>query len=94
MSSKNSTPVSFIQVQPIIQKRCLQCHSITPTDDLQKIAPNGIVLETPEQIKKMTDRILFRVVQTKTMPQANKTGITEDERDLIGRWIEQGGNIN
>ncbi len=94
MTSKNSLPVSFLQVQPIFQKRCVQCHSTNPTDDIQKIAPNGIMFETPEQIKKMTDRILLRVVQTKTMPQANKTGITEDERELIGRWIEQGGKIN
>jgi uncharacterized membrane protein len=90
-SSNTGAPVKFSEVQSIIARRCTQCHSSHPTDDVQKVAPNGIVFETPEQILKMTDRIRFRVVQTRTMPQANKTGITEEERALIGRWIEQGG---
>ena len=93
-TNKDTSPVSFLQIQPIIQKRCIQCHSSNPTDDVEKIAPNGIKLETPEQIKNQKERILLRVVQTQTMPQGNKTGITENERELIGRWIEQGGNIN
>jgi uncharacterized membrane protein len=87
-------PVKFSEVQPVFQKRCLQCHSTHPTDDVQKVPPNGIVFETPQQISKLRDRIMFRVVQTKTMPQANKTGITEDERTLIGHWIEQGAKID
>lgn len=91
---KNSAPISFSQVQPIILKRCTQCHSSNPTDDVQRIAPNGIAFDTPDQVEKQKDRILIRVVQTKTMPQANKTGITEEERELIGSWIEQGGKMN
>jgi uncharacterized membrane protein len=94
VTTKNSTPVSFSQIQPIILKRCTQCHSSNPTDDVQKIAPNGIAFDTPEQIEKQKDRIMIRVVQTRTMPQANKTGITNEERELIGNWIEQGAKIN
>jgi uncharacterized membrane protein len=93
-TTKNSAPVSFSQVQPVILKRCTQCHSSKPTDDVQKIAPNGIVFDTPDQVVKQKERIMIRVVQTKTMPQANKTGITEEERKLIGDWIAQGGKIN
>jgi uncharacterized membrane protein len=93
-SGTTGPAVKFSEVQPIIQKRCLQCHATNPTDDVQKVPPNGIVFETPEQIVKQSDRIMFRVVQTKTMPQANKTGITEEERSLIGHWIEQGSKIN
>jgi uncharacterized membrane protein len=89
----NTTPVNFSEAQTIITKRCLSCHSTNPTDEVEKIAPNGVILETPEQIFKYSDRILFRVVQTKTMPQGNKTGITEEEREVLGRWIEQGSPI-
>ncbi len=91
---KNTTPISFNELKPIFQKRCESCHSSHPTDDIQKIAPNGIVFDTPEQIAKMSERIKFRVVQTKTMPQGNKTGITEMEREMIGRWIAQGARVN
>mgnify|MGYP003340118622 CR=1 FL=1 len=36
------------------------------------------------------EKILNRAVQTKTMPQGNKTNITEEEREKLGRWIAQG----
>lgn len=88
---EDKTPVKFAEVQSVIHKRCLACHSAHPTDDIQKTAPNGIMFESADEIIKQKDRILFRVVQTKTMPQGNKTGITEEERAMIGRWIEQGG---
>ena len=29
----------------------------------------------------------------RTMPFGNKTGMTDEERELLGRWIEQGAII-
>ena len=75
----------------IVQKRCIQCHSSHPTDDVFKAPPNGVVYDTPEDIIRLKDKIMQRVVVTKTMPQNNKTQITQEERDLIGCWIAQGG---
>lgn len=92
--SIDTTPIKFSEVQPIFIKRCQSCHSAKPTDDVQKVAPNGIAFDHPAEISKMADRIMFRVVQTKTMPQGNKTGITDEEREMIGRWIQQGALIN
>ena len=93
-SVKNLPAIQFTEIQPIIKQRCVVCHSAHPTDDVQIIAPNGIMFDSPEQVKKMSERILVRVVQTRTMPQGNKTGITDHERELIGTWIEQGAKIN
>ena len=90
----DKTPVAFTEIKTIFQKRCESCHSSHPTDDVQKIAPNGIIFDTPKQIAKHSERIMFRVVQTKTMPQGNKTGITDSEREMIGRWIGQGAKVN
>lgn len=90
----SNEPVSFSEIQPIIQKRCVSCHSSSPTDDIQKVSPNGIMFDTGEEIHKMAERIMVRAVQTKTMPQANKTEMTEQERELIGRWIQQGAKLN
>jgi uncharacterized membrane protein len=84
-------PVSFLTIQPIIQQRCTGCHSSHPVDDTYTIAPNGIMFDTPDQIKSHLDRILVRAVQTKTMPQGNKTNMTEEEREQLRIWIEQGG---
>ena len=51
-STTGGKPVSFSQVAPIFQERCISCHSAKPTDDVQKIAPNGVMFDTPDQIKK------------------------------------------
>jgi len=59
-----------------------------------KVAPNGVMYDTPESIVSKKDLIMQRVVVTKTMPQNNKTNITEAERDLIRCWINQGAFIN
>ena len=85
--------VSITEVQEIIQKRCVQCHSSNPTDDVYKVAPNGVMYDTPEEIVKKKDLIMQRVVITKTMPQNNKTNITEEERNTIRCWIEQGASL-
>jgi uncharacterized membrane protein len=87
---KENAPATFTEVNEIITKRCVQCHSSNPTDDLLKTAPNGIMFDDPKNIVKYSERILQRAVITKTMPQGNKTHITQDERDVIQCWIEQG----
>lgn len=85
--------VSITEVQEIIQKRCVQCHSANPTDDVYTVAPNGVKYDTPQEIYTKRDLIMQRVVVTKTMPQNNKTNITEEERNMIRCWIEQGASL-
>ncbi len=87
------TIISFIEVNTIVQKRCVQCHSAKPTDDVNIVAPNGVKYDTPEDIVKKKDLIMQRVVLTKTMPQNNKTNMTEEERNTIRCWIEQGASL-
>ena len=85
--------VSFTQVYNIISERCFSCHSSRPTDELYSAPPNGINYEIPETIVQLKDKIMQRVVLTKTMPLNNKTGMTQEERDLIQCWIGQGANL-
>jgi uncharacterized membrane protein len=82
-----STPANLAQVSQIVQQRCVSCHSAKPTDDVFRTAPNGVVLDTPADITRLKDKIMQRVVITRTMPQNNKTGMTEAERELIRCWI-------
>ncbi len=85
--------ISYSQVNSIIQSRCISCHSAAPTDDFYKAPPNGVAYDTPEKIVQLKDKIMQRVVVTKTMPQNNKTNITEKERDIIRCWINQGASL-
>ena len=85
--------VSFTEVHTIIQNRCISCHSSKPTDDINLVAPNAVKYDTPDEIVLKKELIMQRVVVTKTMPQNNKTNMTEEERHLIRCWIEQGASV-
>ena len=99
ISAPNTNPdtckstVSIGDVNAIVQKRCVHCHSANPVDDVYKTAPNGVKFDTPEDVFKKKDLIMQRVVITKTMPQNNKTNMTDEERKTIRCWIEQGANM-
>jgi uncharacterized membrane protein len=86
--------VAFSAVKAVIDQRCNSCHSQAPTDDVFRVAPNGVTFETPESIRARAEPIRARVVLTRTMPLGNKTGMTDAERDLLGRWLEQGASID
>lgn len=88
-----NSKIEFSEVNAIIQERCVSCHSSKPTDDVYKAPPNGVMYDTPEDIVRKKDLIMQRVVITKTMPQNNKTNITQKERDILRCWIEQGASV-
>jgi len=92
--STNTTPVRFAEARAIIEARCTSCHAQNPTDDVWKAAPVGIMLDTPERMQQLAPRIRERASVLKTMPLANKTGMTPEERDTLGRWVAQGAKLD
>jgi len=78
-------PVTIAEVQTIVEQRCATCHSGAS-------APKGIQLETPEQIAAQATAMERIAVLTKVMPLSNATGMTDTERELLGRWIRQGAS--
>ena len=83
--------VSFTKIQTVINNRCTTCHSSNPTDAIWNVAPNGVKYDTAEQIFNLRDKIFQRVVVSKNMPfNNNQTGMTQEERDMINCWINQG----
>jgi uncharacterized membrane protein len=87
-AASNKGPVQFEQVHVIIARRCQSCHSSNPNDDVFKVAPKGLIYETEDQIRAVAENIYQQVVVSKVMPLGNKTQITEEEREMIGRWIK------
>lgn len=86
--------VEFAEVRAVIAQRCVTCHSATPIDDDFKQPPNGAVFDTPTQIRRSAQKINARAVLTQTMPPANKTEMSDDERELLGKWIAQGAKVD
>ena len=84
---------SFADVRPILDRRCTACHSATPAITDFGPAPAGVSFDTPERIQALASRIHVRAVETRTMPPANRTHITERERALLGAWIDAGAPI-
>jgi len=85
--------VTFGDARHVIDRRCAACHSAQPSDLTFGAAPAGVMFDTPSQIAANVARIRERAVVTRTMPPANKTNITDAERALLGRWIDQGAQL-
>lgn len=83
-------PVSFADARRVIDQRCTVCHASAPSDLTFGVAPGGVKFDTPEEILALVARIQERTVVTRTMPPANKTHISDAERDLLARWIASG----
>jgi len=92
MTEPSNTPAANLNVSDadaltIVQTRCTQCHSATPTDATIKQAPKGIMFATAEDMKRYAAQIEVQAVRNHAMPLGNKTGMTDDERAKLGAWI-------
>ncbi len=82
--------VSYAEARAIVERRCLQCHSANPTDDTWRVAPNGLMFDTPERMVIMAPRMKERACVQKTMPLNNKTNMTDEERAALAQWVDEG----
>jgi uncharacterized membrane protein len=82
-------PVDDVAARAIVQARCVTCHATHPANGAFAAPPAGVVFESPDQMRAYADRIVYRVVETKTMPLGNLTGITDAERATLGAWAWQ-----
>ena len=92
-SAQPVEPVSFSQLQHVIVQRCNICHSAEPDHPTAPVAPNGVMFDTPEQIRQWAQRIHDRTVTNRTMPLANLTQMTDEERLLVDRWYVAGAGV-
>ena len=84
----NQSAVSNNAMQQVINKRCVACHSNTPTQAGFAAPPLGLVLESGEQILLNAEKIA-RTVQSRYMPIGNLTAMTDEERGLVANWYAQ-----
>jgi uncharacterized membrane protein len=81
---------SYAEARAVIDRHCVSCHSARPTVPAFPIAPNGLELDTAEQMRRHALLIKQRTVVDKSMPLLNRTGMTEAERELLDSWIDAG----
>jgi uncharacterized membrane protein len=76
-------PVSGATVQAIVARRCAPCHSGAEP-------PAGVRLESAADVATQAQMVERLAVLSKAMPLNNATGMTDAERELLGRWIREG----
>ena len=79
--------VTDAEAQAIIGKHCLTCHAHNPSHPAFKEPPKNIALESVPDMRRFAQQIYMQTVQNRAMPLGNQTGMTEDERDALGRWV-------
>jgi uncharacterized membrane protein len=86
---EKSQKITDLQVQTIIEARCSVCHSSSPTDNVFKTAPAGVMFNSLADIKRWAPRIKVRSIDASDMPFMNKTQMTKQERRILALWLAQ-----
>ncbi|WP_163833810.1 hypothetical protein [Spartinivicinus ruber] len=75
------------EAKTIVQNRCSMCHARTPSWPGIHRAPGGVMLETMTDMQHWAPAINKVVVLSRAMPPGNITGISHEERALLGQWM-------
>ena len=86
-AARADAPKAPQEVVDIVQLRCMMCHAAEPMEWIGE-APKGVLLDTPEHIARFAPAIAMQAVLTHAMPPNNFTGITDDERAVLARWLK------
>ena len=52
-----------------------------------KEPPKNVSLETIAELRRWAKLIVAQTVQNRAMPLGNQTGMTDEEREMLGRWV-------
>jgi uncharacterized membrane protein len=74
-------------VQSIISRHCASCHAYHPTHPAFAEAPNGVVLDTLASVRLRAPQVYEQAVAAELMPLGNQTGMTAEERRILGAWL-------
>ncbi|MCB9523847.1 MAG: urate hydroxylase PuuD [Myxococcales bacterium] len=84
---------SFAQIQVLLGKHCTQCHAAKPTFQGITAPPKGLLLTDPKVVQGNAALIKAQAVDAQIMPLGNLTGMTPEERALLGAWIDGGAPL-
>jgi uncharacterized membrane protein len=79
--------VADAEALAITTRHCTNCHARNPSHPAFKEAPKNVALETVADLKRYAAQIYLQTVQNRAMPLGNQTGMTDEERDALGRWV-------
>ncbi len=81
--------VSDVRALEIAQVHCASCHSATPSNEAFSEAPKNIELESIADLRRYEALIMAQAVRSSAMPLGNETGMSKQERELLGAWLQR-----
>jgi uncharacterized membrane protein len=78
---------TFANVEEIVLSRCSMCHAAEPVWDGILTAPRGILLDSPDHIRRNARLIGRNAAWANAMPPGNVTEMTVEERAVVAAWI-------
>ncbi|MGH0003105.1 urate hydroxylase PuuD [Pseudovibrio ascidiaceicola] len=81
-------PIPDSDVLEIAQTHCAACHSATPTNEAFTEAPKNIELDSIADLQRYDSLIMAQAVRSSAMPLGNETGMTKEEREILGAWLQ------
>jgi uncharacterized membrane protein len=82
-----AAPADYAHVQKIVEQRCYMCHG-------PQLQMKNIRLDSADGLKQHAQQVYQQAVVAKTMPLNNATHITDEERAVIGRWVQAGAKVD
>ena len=82
--------VTMADAVAVVERHCVACHAERPSHEAFAAAPKGVMLHTPALLKRHAPDVLAQAVLSRAMPLGNETGMTEEERAVLGAWIGAG----
>jgi uncharacterized membrane protein len=79
--------VTDAEAMAISAKHCVTCHAQHPSHPAFKEPPKNVALETIPELRRYAQQIYMQTVQNRAMPLGNQTGMSDAEREALGRWI-------
>ncbi len=75
-------------VMTIVEKHCANCHAADPTHPGFPAPAGNLVLETSGDVIANADAIVLQAVDSDIMPLGNESGMSDEERAILGQWLE------
>ena len=75
------------EVLHIVHTHCTTCHAHEPASQVFRTPPASLVLETLDDVRRYAPLVEQNAVKTHVMPLGNLSGMSEEERLLLGAWL-------
>ncbi|MBU2954879.1 urate hydroxylase PuuD [Marinobacter sp. F3R08] len=72
----------------LINTHCVACHATSPGHPAFQAPPAGIKLENLSLLAMHADKVRQVAVDSHYMPLGNLTGMTDEERQQLGQWLQ------